>query len=552
MRRTIPAKRGGRKSYATFSVINPGKGLNNLISDTLIDDKEMSDLENIQFVESGAPSKAPGYEQVGDTLSNNPRGLGFYIDTSNNKKLLTVDGTALKYLNGSTWTTISGATFSSSNQINMTQASGNLYIWDNASGGAVYDGTTLSRPGTMPSAKFSIYYGGFHIAAGTTTQVNRLYIARQAYPSSFTNTTGLITSTTDPDNSTDVPGATDFTTNPPAGTTPAAQFIDINKNDGDKIMGLAKFDDMLIIFKEKSIFQLTFDSSGIPIVQAVTKSYGCVSHKSIDNVDNDVFFLTRNGVYVLGYEPNFTDVIRSNELTARVHPLMDSLNETYYTNATALFNQYVYYLGLSTGLNTTNDMTLTYDRRYGAFSEWTHITPETFCSFIDTNNEEGLYFTSANSAKVYKITPNTYSADGSAISCSFTTKAFDLGNFGDYKRWIDCTILFRQLVGQISIEILTDGGDVVKSSSVSALTGNGVGSDLWGDMFVGGNVNTEVSSSNTATNNVPYRIRIGTKARSIKLRISNNRNNENFVVLAYAFTYRPYSHFVFPSELRIT
>lgn len=550
MRRPVPPKRGGRRSYATFSVINPGKGLNTLISDSLIDDRESSDLENIQFVESGAPSKSPGYSQVGNTLSNNPKGLGFYTDTLLNKYLLTTDGGVLKYLSGSTWTSISGATFdtTSTTQINFTQARGKMYVWDGVNGGAELSSLTLTRPGTMPRAKFSIYYSGYHIASGTSTQENRLYISRASDASAFTNSVGAVTSGEDPDNATSVPGASVFTDS----TTPVAQFIDVSKNDGDRITGLAKFNEVLVIFKEKSVFQLTFDSTGIPLIQAVTKNYGCVSHRSIDNVDNDVFFMTRNGLYVLGNEPNFFNVIRTNELSARVHPTIETMNPLYYTNTTALFNQYVYYIGVTTGSSATNDTVLTYDKRFTAFSKWSHVKPECFTAYIDSTNTESVYFTSANSAKIYKLTPTTFTSDGSAISSRFVSKAFDLGNFGDYKRWIDCTIFFRQLVGQVTIEILTDGGDVVRTSSISALSGNGIGSELWGAEFFGGDVDTSVSSTSTATNNVPYRIRIGTKARTIKIRITNARNNENFVVLGYAFTYRPYSHFVFPSSLRIS
>jgi hypothetical protein len=550
MRRSIPPKKGGRSSYQTFRVVNPGKGLNTLISDSLIDDHEASALSNIQFVESGAPSKAPGYTQVGNTLSNNPKGLGFYTDTTLNKYLLTTDGGVLKYLNGSTWTTISGATFdtTSTTQINMTQARGMMYIWDGVSGGCQLSSLTLTRPGTMPKAKFSIFYNGYHICSGVGSQENRIYISVLLDSSDFTNDPSVADPT--PDNSTDVPGATVFSG---TGTgTAIAQFIDVNKNDGDKITGFAKFQDALVIFKERSIFQMTFDSSGVPTIQAVSKSYGCVSHRSIDNVDNDVFFLTRNGLYVLGNEPNFINVIRTNELSARIHPLIDTLNSAVFTNASALFNQYVYYLGVSTGSSTTNDTVITYDKRFLAFSTWSHVTPECFTTYIDSTNSEKIYFTSANSAKVYVLTPTTYSADGSAISSSFTTKAFDLGNFSEYKRWIDCTIYFRQLLGVITIEVLTDGGNVVKSSSVSATTGNGIGSEEWGAVEWGGDISTSVSSTTTATNNIPYRLRIGTKARTIKLRVSNARNSENFVVLAYEFTYRPYSHFVFPSSNKIS
>jgi hypothetical protein len=535
---SLPPKRGGRSAYQTFSVVNPGKGLNNLISDSLIDDKESSDLENIQFVESGAPSKAPGYTQVGDTLSNNPRCLGSYVDTSANRYLITVDGTALKYLNSSTWTTISGATFDSSAQINMTQAAGLLFISDGVSGMAQLSGLTLTRPTSTPKAKFSIYYNGYHMAAGVATQENRLYISTLSDASDFTNAATTL------NNSTEVPGASAF-----AGT--GANFVDINKNDGDKITGLAKFNDVLVIFKEKSVYQLTFAADGTPTVQAVTKNYGCVGHRTIENVDNDVFFLSRNGVYVLGNEPNYFNVIRTNELSSRVHTTIDTISQTYYTNATAVFFNYVYYLGIPTDSTGKNTVCLTYDKRFLAFSKWTHVKPECFTTFIDSNNMEAMYFTSNTTNKVYKMTPGSYSADGVAISCSWTSKAFDLGKFAEYKRWIDCTVYFRQFLGQVTVEILTDGGNVVKTSSISALSGGGIGSKLWGADFFGGNVSSSVSVAGTATNNVPYRIRIGTKARTIKLRISNSRNAESFTALGFEFTYRPYSHFVFPSGNKI-
>lgn len=535
----LPPKRGGRSAYSSFQVINPGKGLNNLISDSLIDDQESSDLENIQFVESGCPAKAPGFTQVGNTLSNNPRGMGYYTDTNSNKYLLTVDGTSLKYLNSSTWTAIAGASFDSSGQINMTQAQGSMFIWDSVNSGRQLSGLTLTAPTTTPSAKFSIYYGGYHIAAGTGSQVNRIYISVSTDPADFTNGSGELST------STGVPGTTAW-----AGT--GANYVDINKDDGDRITAFAKFREVLIIFKEKSIFQLTFDSIGVPIVQGVTKNYGCVSHRAVDNVDNDVFFLSRNGIYVLGDEANYANVIRTNELSARVHPIIEAINENQYIRASGIFYGYTYYLGVPTGSNTSNDTTITYDKRFRAFSRWTHLMPEAFTTYINSSNEEELIFTSANSAKVYKLTPSTYTADNSAISSRWVSKSHDLGQFGEYKRWIDCTIYFRQLSGIINIEILTDGGNVIKSASVSGLTARGgIGSYMFGQPFFGGQIQNVTSSTASATNNVPYRLRIGTKARSIKLRITNSRNNENFVVLGYAFTFRKYSHFVYPSSLRI-
>lgn len=553
----IPAKRGGRTPYQELKVVNPGKGLNNLISDNLIDDKESSSLENIMFVESGAPAKAYGFTNVGTGLTNNPRGIGFYNDTiAGNKDLITIDGTALKYLNGTAWTTVAGASFDAASQVNFTQARGAMYVLDGVNAIAkIATGRTLTRTGHAPKAKFSIYYSSRQIAAGVDGQPNRLYISKSTDSSEFTVTTGG--TQPQPDNTNDVdsgapnvPGATAFSADSPSVAN--ANVIDISKFDGDKITGFAKFQDALIIFKERSIYQLTFDAtSGVPSVSSVSNNYGAVSHRSIDNVENDVFFLSRNGVYVLGNEPNYVGSIRTNELTARIHPEIETINPTNYANATALFNQYVYYLGIPAGGVTSNNVTLTYDRRFLAWSKWTHVQPECFTIYTDSTNTDTVYFTSATSANVYKFTTN-YDANGVAISAQWTSKAYDSGDFNSYKRWVDVTILLRQLVGTLTITIITDNGTISKTTSISSSQSGGLGShSLGGGDWLGGTVSAGSTGVSTSSTNIPYRLRLGIKSRSIKIKVSNGRVNETFTVLGLSFRKRDYSPFSWPSSLRI-
>ena len=112
----IPARRAPAQ-IPEITVKNPGKGLNTLISDNLINDAEASDLNNIQFVESGCISKSSGIQAVGTGLVANPHGLGTFYPTGLTKRLLTVDGTSLKYLNGSVWTAISGVSFTANKEV---------------------------------------------------------------------------------------------------------------------------------------------------------------------------------------------------------------------------------------------------------------------------------------------------------------------------------------------------------------------------------------------------------------------------------------------------
>lgn len=557
----LPAKRGGRTQYQELNVLNPGRGLNTLISDNLIDDKEASSLENIMFVESGAPAKSYGFTEVGaGTLTNNPRGIAYFSDTiGSNKYLYTVDGTALKYLNTATWTTVSGASFDASSQVNFTQARGAMYVMDGVNAIAKIatgaSGGTLTRNGHAPKAKFSIFYQGRHYAAGVDGQPNRLYISKTTDASEFTVTTGG--TQPQPDNTNDadsggpnVPGATAFSSD--AVGNSSANVIDVNKFDGDKITGLAKFQDVLIIFKERAIYQLALDSTGIPVISPVSKNYGCVSHRSVDNVENDIFFLTRNGVYVLGNEPNFLNVIRTNELSARIHPIIDTINPTNYANSTALFNQYVYYLGVPAGGVTANNQTLTYDRRFLAWSKQTHVQPECFTLYTDSTNTDTIYFTSSSSAKVFKMTTN-YDSNGSAISAQWTSKSYDEGDFNSYKRWVDVTLLLRQLIGTITITVITDNGTIAKTTTVSSSTSGGLGTNiLGGGDQLGGQVSSGSSGTSTSSTNIPYRLRLNIKSRTIKIQVSNGRVNETFTLLGLSFRYRKYSPFSWPSSLKVT
>lgn len=559
---TIPRRRGTPRAYPEFQVMNPGKGLNNLISENLIDDHEASDLLNIQFVEAGGISKRNGHTVVGTGLSNSPRGLAFFNDSiAGNRDLLTVDGTALKFLSGSSWTSVSGASFSSTAQVNFTQARGMMFVLDGTNPIAkIASGRTLTRNGHAPSAQFSIYFLGRHIAAGTAGQPNRLFISKSTDASEFTVTTGG--TQPQPDNTNDadsgtanVPGASAFSSDSPGVAN--ANVIDIAKFDGDKITGLSKSSvnasGVLMIFKERSIWQLTFDSSNNPVVTQISNSIGAVSHKSIDSVDNDVFFLSRNGYFVLGNEPNFNNAIRTNELSTRIHPVISTISAANLPRVSAIFSDYTFRAAIPSGGTNTNNQVMTYDKRYQAWSVLSNENANSYCEFIDSGNIKHLYYAADDEAQVYEIGTG-YSDNSTAINSYWVSKAYDFGNFSQAKQFIDIDFFLRQLTGTITISFIADGNTTIASTSISNTsdTSHTWGADMWAEGSWGGDASTSVSTSTgTSTQNVPYRYRLNKVARSLKIKISNDNNNENFVLLGYKIYYRPYAHAKFPSALKI-
>lgn len=541
-RKLAPRKRV--KASPRLKVINPGKGLNVQVSDNLIDNREASDLQNIAYVEAGGVSKRTGYRQLGNNLSNNPRGLGTYMDSSSSKYVCTIDGTTLKYLKdtSTTWTAASGSTFTADKTTTFTQARGLLYAWNGTEGGTTFDGSTCARPDTMPKASFGLFYKSYHFVSGVPGQINRVYISVVTDASDFTNAATTL------HNSTEVPGAGTF-----AGT--GANFIDIDKDDGDRITGLCTFQDSVIVFKERSIHQITLDSSGTPSVALVTRSLGCVSHKSIENAENDVFFLSRRGVYVLGNEPQFFSAIRTNELSARINPRIKLISEASLNLSSAIYFDYKYWLAVPEGGTTANNLLWTYDRRFLAWSKSAaaSLNAESFTVFTDSNSREKLLFTSASSAKVFEVT-QAYNDNDSAIDAYWTSKAFDADEFDITKRWLYCRLQFRQLSGSVTINVYTDNDELAATATIPAPTSSGeLGSMMLGEELLGGNPEDQVFSGTTgASLNVPYQVKIGKKSRTLKIKVSNSTVNQNFVLTAVVLEYEPLSPYVFPSANKLS
>jgi len=528
--------------------MNPSKGLNNLVSPSLIDNREWSDLMNIEYDEGGVLRKRYGYVTAGSALTA-AKGLGVYRTETYNH-LCTVDSGTFKYMSSGVIASGSGATFTAGKETSMTAARLKLFVWNGFDGGAYWDGTTVTRPGTMPKASFSVYYQSYHIAGGVPGQPNRLYVSNSGDATDFTVTTGGTQpqpdSTSDAENgNTNVPGATVFAGTPSASE---ARVFDVRKNDGDKITGLAVFQDVLIIFKERSIYQMTFDSSGLGTITPVTYATGCVSHKSIKNVENDIYFMSREGIRVLGNEPQYFTAIRTNVLSIRIQPTLNSIKKLYYpyVNAEYFDNKYIMAFPTTT---TTIERCAVYDRRFQAFTVWKNFDAQDMVKYIDDNNEEHLYFLDTSGTQIYVREDGTYSDDGEAIEAWAVAKAQDIGNPDLTKFWVDIRPVFRRLNGSVTLTVYSDDDTAVGTATLSNGTIRGMARVAFGLYKFG--VDGLVSEATESFVDSPESIGLNLDSRTIKFKIYNNTAGENFVLLGMVYAYYPKSHFVFDSSKKI-
>jgi len=545
---------GADAPYQEIRVINPSRGLNLLIADILANDKEATQgTKNIEYVEGGAARKRMGYTESGTGLDNPPRGLGEYISEAANYPITSDNGVLKKY-QSETWTSLGGVTLDTSANITLTSLFEKTYAWDGVSGGIVWNGTSVTRPGTMPKAKFSVIYKGYHVASGVAGQPFRLYFAPPGEPSRFTR----LNAPSDPDdvglhNVTEVPGATVFS----GDDTPRA--IDINKNDGEKVTGLGFFQDVLIVFKENSIYQLYFNAENGFVVERISSSYGCVSHGSIASVENDCYFLTEKGVYVLGNEPNFYASIRTNELSSRVKTLLQRINPTYYERVRAYYTDDRYFLSVPLDQNTECNAMIVYDRRFYAWAYWTNIAANDMIVFKDKDNDGDthFYFTEYGSASMCEFTPGVFNDKGEAIHAVYVTRAFEGKAVDREKFWYSLRPIFRLTTGAVQISYISEGGSIGRPVSIAPVLTGGLGVDqfgglTWGtsqhdtytdvDMGLSGAEDDGSSSSETDNTHTVFDIGVGVDARTMKVKFENEGVNETFTLLGWVLLYQEKDH----------
>lgn len=546
----IRHKQGTAAPWEENRTVNPSRGLNLLVSDILVNDKEFTaGTKNVEYSEGGAAGKRMGYTADSATGLVNPlHGVGQYVSEAANY-VIGADGGTLKKRQSGVWTSLSGSvTVDVTARISFTALYQKTYGWDGVLGGVVWDGSTLTRPGTMPRAKFSVIYKGYHVATGVSGQPFRLYFAPANDPSRFTR----LNPPTDPNDvsladATNVPGATVFT----GDDSPRA--IDIEKNNGQAVTGLGFFQDVLVVFKENSIYQLSFNDSNGFVVQRISSTYGCVSHWSICAVENDTYFLTDQGVYVLGNEPNYYAAIRTNELSSRIKPLIKQITPANYDRCNATYYDDRYFLSVPISNTSVNAM-IVYDRRFYAWAYWDNIFATSMLVFKDKDNDGTKHFYWADNSKnqLQEFLTNTYNDNGAAINCVIVTRAFYGKQLDREKFWSILRPIFRRVSGDVFISYITEDGSAGTTARINTSNVGGIGTDEFGALLLGtsqqdtysdadlglaGGTSTTTSSA-TDTSHIPFEVSVLLDSRTIKIQYSNANLNETFALLGWAMMFQ--------------
>jgi hypothetical protein len=340
-------------------------GMNDADEIDQLRDEEAVLIQNAYVSSIGALEKRAGMTAVGDdTGSTAITGLTGWREDDGTKWILSTTGTNLRYLNSTTWDTMdSGFTTGldteyviANNKMYIFNGTDNTHSWDGASvvlnSGLVDLGST-----TVPKAKYGMWWKNYMFMAGESDLNGTTYPSRVW----FSNIGDADTWTTGTD------------------------YFDVGLSDGQEITGIGLLGEYLVVFKRKSIYVLTGSgpadwrlSGTVNNLVNVENSVGCVSHRSIVQIGNDLWFMSDDGIRSLrrneeGGSP-LTGIVSGN-----IQGTIDSLNPSALDKICAtLYDKRVYY-AMPTGSSTYNnivmvaDTRITLDKPYNPFP-WTKYT----------------------------------------------------------------------------------------------------------------------------------------------------------------------------------
>lgn len=621
------------------------RGLNTLLRENEIGKDELAQADNLLLKGKGVPTKRWGtsiYYQAGNATGQ-VRGLkGFYKSDSTNELLAVTDDGYLTKKNGSSFTSLNGASWASGNDVYMAQLNNTMYIVNGQRELTKYSSPTLVGFATL-NVPIILSATNLSNASGTTTKAYRISaissVGETLASSEFTLASqpailggvagGVIrltftgvslasilagfnvygrdqgnerfisglpaTSTTYDDNGTSVPS--DFTYPPTADSTggPKAKyiirhqdrlilaglsgepskvlisgrspnnekfdlsyggnFINIEQDSGDDITGLASFRDRIVVFKQKSIWQITLSSEQIgnffvttPALQLVTSSYGCIAPRSIIPVENDLFFLSRTGVNTLGYQTGFAfDVLRSNEISVKVRTFFDNLTISQKMQANAIYFKKKYIIAFP-GLNKS----MVFDIERGAWMGPWDVDGSVFEVYIDSNSNEHLLFGHDDTTNVDEYAESYIDDNGTAIVTGLRTKQEDFGDWSVFKNMRNVFLQFRNISGQLSanIRLETRTGSIItaKSFTVTANTGNsGWGADMWGTAIWG---TSAVAGGGTDSQQTIRWRELNKLARTFQITLRTTNRTDNYELLGIRADARPVGKGITPSVWR--
>lgn len=411
------------------------------------------------FCRSGSVEKRTGYSIIGDDLGSTAfQALKGVLFADGTKEMIGVRyGTVYKWTGTGNWAAISGSyTLNTSGLIDIVVANDNVYFFDGTNEVPKYNGTTMSTVAAIPIGSMARWFHNQLHVAGISGEPNALKSSCIGDPEDF--------------------------------STSGTSDLDINPNDGDKIVALHELNNELIVFKLNRIWAITgFGTAALTVddINERLTGFGGIGHFGIVNIGTDLLypgFLGDRPVIRSLTQTRYGTVLDNGVVSQDIETTLNGLNKARLNQCYGIFDGIHAWFAFCNSPAIYNNLVVTYNtsgvrdkdgkRRRG----WTrHAGINAACFDIFTiSTTAQMYFGEASAdSKAYVFDTST-SDNGTAINFSITTRRYDAGS-DDIRKKFKWLTVWAQEVGDYDITI-DKAGDGFSYDNLGTLNLSGTGS----------------------------------------------------------------------------
>lgn len=429
-------------------------------------------IQNAYISEKGSVQKRKGILLVGDdTGSTKITGLSSWQEDDGTKWLFSTTGTNLRYLNSTTWDTLDNG-FTTGLDTEFVIANNKIYLFNGTENIHSYNGASVALNSgltdlgsSIPKAKYAVWWKNYMFATGESVLSGTKYPARVWF-----------SNIGDPDT-----------------WTTGTDYFDVGLSDGQKITGIGILDQWLVVFKERSIYILSGSgpsdwklSATVNNLVNVANSIGCVSHRSVVQVGNDLWFMSNDGVRSLRKNEQGSNPLHGL-VSGNIQGTIDALNDGQLGKTVATFFDNKVYFAFPNGSSTNNNKIAVADLRRPTDKS---NNPYAWTTYIGWS--PGVWTVYEPSS-----TPQLYYGEGSADSLVFQAETGTNDNsatidFDVQDRMIDLRepsmrkttrfgIIYAESGGNYDVEVSssTDGTTFTDHGDLNLLSGVVWNSGVW-------------------------------------------------------------------------
>ena len=289
-----------------------------------------------------------------------------------------------------------------------------------------------------------------------------------------------------------------------------------------------------------SIWQITLESLTIegttfvvPIPTKIIGSVGTSAPRSVVKVRDDIFFFNKDGVFVLGNEPNYFSVLRSNELSAKIRPIVRSITQSAIENVCAYFYDEKVFFSIPKTTDSNNRIVYYDMERKCWIGEWT-IGFSLFLQHTDSNSNTKLLGGSTTDGKLVEISSAYGNDNGTAFNTIYLSPKFPVdSDWTQFNKTKKCYFRLNNARGRISVSIIGSEKrkqNIIQSTkTIETLTINtGLGFDPMGTVLLG--QSNGVPSDFEFTSIIRY-MKINKRLSDLQFRITTDTSDSTYVLV---------------------